>query len=63
MVTLGGTVAIELQASLPVRGLMRKCALGSIGIITNSYDSRSIEIVGCAGAGFYGLFVVITDVG
>jgi hypothetical protein len=36
MVTLGGTVAIELQVALPVWQLRMKCALGSIGVTANS---------------------------
>jgi hypothetical protein len=36
MVTLGGTVAIELQVALPVWQLKMKCALGSIGVTANS---------------------------
>jgi hypothetical protein len=36
MVTLGGTVAIELQVALPVWQLIMKCALGLIGVTANS---------------------------
>jgi hypothetical protein len=36
MVTLGGTVAIELQVALPVWQPIVKCAIGSIGVTANS---------------------------
>ena len=52
MVTLGGTVAIELQVALPVWQLRMKCALGSIGVTANS----GLSVVW--GAGLFRLFEI-----
>lgn len=52
MVTLGGTVAIELQVALPVWQLKMKCAIGSIGVTANS----GLSVVW--GAGLFRLFEI-----
>ena len=57
MVTLGGTVAIELQVALPVWQLRMKCALGSIGVTANS----GLSVVW--GAGLFRLFALIKEIG